>query len=431
LAIFGPCVGQVVPAVEDCEPALLDEDCDGTANEEGASCMCAPGAVQSCYDGPPGTAGVGICSEGVAECAEDGSGFGPCVGQVMPSVEDCEPTLLDEDCDGITNEEGARCGCAPGAVESCYDGPPGTAGIGVCKTGEHTCETSGLGYGPCSGQVLPAAELCFDATDENCDGIVNGGCVYASCAELATYQPGLPSGTYDIDPDGTGSSPPVSTYCEMELDGGGWTLVLVASDDGQNTWTYDERARMTTDTTPIGSSAELSKDFKSPAYHVLPFTDLLFAHSSGQWAAYGGVGNGMTDIGTFMAGIAYPVCSLALAGNGYPMTAGTIGGGQLCDTDLYFHLGDMDFNLSQPSSEAYCQGNQGDDTYGPAWSWANNHGCPFDDPGQASLGPIVQCSGCPAGTSAMEFSYLGFAGAMALNAGMSGTGQNNMRMYVR
>lgn len=55
----------------------------------------------SCYDGPAGTAGVGVCKAGVATCLADGSGFGPCEGQVLPLPEDCQ-TAADEDCDGVT-----------------------------------------------------------------------------------------------------------------------------------------------------------------------------------------------------------------------------------------------------------------------------------------------------------------------------------------
>lgn len=55
----------------------------------------------SCYDGPAGTAGVGACKAGVATCLMDGSGFGPCQGQIIPQVEDCQ-TAADEDCDGAT-----------------------------------------------------------------------------------------------------------------------------------------------------------------------------------------------------------------------------------------------------------------------------------------------------------------------------------------
>lgn len=121
----GPCVGEVVPAAEDCDGALQDEDCDGEVNEDGAACVCVPGAVVPCYEGAPETLDVGACHGGSHVCAPDGLGFGDCVDQALPGVEDCDPADIDEDCDGHTNESGPGCACGDGDVsegEVCDDG---------------------------------------------------------------------------------------------------------------------------------------------------------------------------------------------------------------------------------------------------------------------------------------------------------------------
>src|SRR5262245_65126764 len=66
--------------------------------------------------------------------------------------------------------------CQPGTMAPCYSGPPGTEGVGQCAAGTQTCNPDGMAYGPCIGEILPAAEICDAAMhDENCDG--HPGCV--------------------------------------------------------------------------------------------------------------------------------------------------------------------------------------------------------------------------------------------------------------
>jgi hypothetical protein len=275
------------------------------------------------------------------------------------------------------------------------------------------------------GNPLPSrTELSFPFYTAD-DG-TPGGCNPTSCFEQKQRAPNSTSGVYTVDPDGVGPIAPFEAYCDMERDGGGWTLVMVSSDDGQATWTWNQRTLMTTDQTLVGNVHERNKDFKSRALHTLPFRDLLFVHApSSVWAAYGGVSNGSSDVASFMAAISAPVCDLNLAGNGYPQSAGTLMvGGKLCDTDLYFHLGDFDGF----GSENYCRGvgDSQDSTYGPGWSVGNNGGCPFDDPGNASFGPDIY----PEGAS-NEYGGSGFGWALDLNTGAPGAAANYIQMYVR
>ena len=56
------------------------------------------------------------------------------------------------------------------------------------------------------------------------------GCEPVSCKQLLERSPGTPSGVYRIDPDGSGTGTPFDVWCDMTLDGGGWTLI------GRGSW---------------------------------------------------------------------------------------------------------------------------------------------------------------------------------------------------
>jgi hypothetical protein len=191
---YGACVGEVLPQPETCLDAG-DEDCNGETNEDGAGCLCAPSTTTSCYTGPAGTLGVGLCKGGTHTCNPLGTGYGACQGEVLPSVETCA-TPVDDDCNGQVNEGGAGCVCTPGASVSCYGGPAGTAGLGICKAGSQVCNSQGTALGACSGAVLPQGEICGDQLDNNCDGQVNEGCGCAPGSTTPCYTG--PAGTQGV-----------------------------------------------------------------------------------------------------------------------------------------------------------------------------------------------------------------------------------------
>ncbi|HEY6177627.1 MAG TPA: sialidase family protein, partial [Kofleriaceae bacterium] len=144
------CTGATEPSRETCNN--IDDDCDGVVDN---------GVTQTCYDGAPGTAGVGACHAGTATCTA--GTWGACAGEVVPSVEQCNG--LDDDCNGTVDD-------APGGgaiTASCYTGPAGTQGVGTCKSGTKTCALGA--FGACAGEVVPAAhDVCGDGLDSDCDG---------------------------------------------------------------------------------------------------------------------------------------------------------------------------------------------------------------------------------------------------------------------
>lgn len=244
---FGTCVGEVLPSAEACNgtdddcngnvddgfktitcgmgacqvtvdgcsmgmpgeciplPPAIDEACDGTDDncngqvDEG--CLCIDGQTQSCYTGPNGTDGVGACVSGSQTCV--GGAWGACAGDVLPMVETCN--AIDDDCDGVVDEElgVAVCGvgachvmvdnCAGGVLQSCVPGNPKAE---TCNGIDDDCDigvdedlgTISCGVGACvatvdaciNGQTstcvpgIPSGELC-DGVDNDCNGTVDNG----------------------------------------------------------------------------------------------------------------------------------------------------------------------------------------------------------------------------------------------------------------
>ena len=70
------------------------------------------------------------------------------------------------------------CGCEAGESRACYGGPPGTDGVGLCRSGLERCVDGG--FGACDGEVRPAPEDCASSVDADCDGLA--GCADPDCA---------------------------------------------------------------------------------------------------------------------------------------------------------------------------------------------------------------------------------------------------------
>lgn len=130
---------------------------------------CVPGEIVPCYSGPATTVGVGACVTGQRTCNEDGLGFGPCVGEVLPAAETCEAAGVDEDCDGLVNEDGSGCVCGDGYVsagEECDDGNLDSTDVCTAMCQPATCGDGFLQEGTgetCDDGTMTDGDICSPA----------------------------------------------------------------------------------------------------------------------------------------------------------------------------------------------------------------------------------------------------------------------------
>ncbi len=170
-------------AVESCDGK--DNDCDGSADEDLGMLTC----------------GLGLCLHSVPACVNGVPGV--CDPKEGAAVESCDGK--DNDCNGLVDD---------GLGTS-------TCGVGVCQHTVDNCKDGAPVV--CDPKQGAGSEVCKDSLDNDCDGKADESCT-ASCKELKTANPQATSGFYPIDVDGeAGPAPEFEAWCEMTIDGGGWT----------------------------------------------------------------------------------------------------------------------------------------------------------------------------------------------------------------
>ena len=205
------CVGGIAQACDPMEGFEFekcdgkDNDCDGEVDEELGETECGLGVcthtVQNCVGGAPQGCDP---MEGLELEKCDGAD-NDCDGDVdEENADDCDVYYLDEDGDGFGTAQG-KCLCA---AKGDYD---------ASLTGD--CNDDDDGVNP------DADEICGNSIDENCDDVADDGCIVYDCKTVLENDPAAASGNYQVDPDGDGGAGPVTVYCNMDFDSGGWTRV--------------------------------------------------------------------------------------------------------------------------------------------------------------------------------------------------------------
>jgi cysteine-rich repeat protein len=148
--------------------------------------------------------GVGACSNSASQTCSAGSWSPACVAG-SPTTEICDGGI-DNDCDSQTDE---GCTCSNGATQSCSN----SNSYGTCSGGTQTCSAGS--WGSCSASI-PAAEICGDSIDNNCDGTTDEGCGVGVCGNE------IIEGTETCDDGNTDSGDGCSATCTVETD---WSCV--------------------------------------------------------------------------------------------------------------------------------------------------------------------------------------------------------------
>jgi hypothetical protein len=166
----------------------IDDDCNGVIDDVSDVELQSPDNCGACGRSCVIPNGSAVCVEGMCEvrsCIEDfnlvdGVCFS-CPGG--PRGESCDADGVDEDCDGLVNED---CACVDGETPRICGVDPSLDGVGICRLGFQRCDSGD--WLDCQRAVVPVDEQC-NGLDDDCDGFVPtdeadaDGDGFAPCAE--------------------------------------------------------------------------------------------------------------------------------------------------------------------------------------------------------------------------------------------------------
>ena len=229
-----------------------DNDCDGQTDEELGTSTCGLGEClhtqENCVNGvaqlcnPFQGVGAEICDGLDNNCnslVDDGMGTTSCgLGLCQHSVDNCVDAQPQE-CDPMAGAVGEICDGLDNDCDGVADNDLGstTCGVGECEHSEPNCVAGQLNEcDPLAGAV---DEVCYNDIDDDCNPDTPDLCYQGSCAEVLAADPAAADGLFTIDPDQGGPGEPFVVWCDMSMDGGGWTLVAVNGDNHSLTMISD------------------------------------------------------------------------------------------------------------------------------------------------------------------------------------------------
>ncbi|MED5373397.1 MAG: MopE-related protein [Myxococcota bacterium] len=292
------------PGLSDGTDYYVDADGDGYGNASYSSNACTQpsGYVTDASDCDDGAAAT---YPGATETCDGDDN--DCDATVDESATDATTWYADSDGDGY--------GDASSTQDAC-DQPSGY----VSDTSD--CDDS-------DASVNPAGTEVCDGVDNDCDGSADAGvlgtdatCAADDCAAILADSSSVTDGTYYLD-DGAGNI--YDAYCEMDDDGGGWTLVGSLVNDylvsGSHVRSWNSYA-VWTDTTTFGSiSARNTADYKGESFNFATGDDLLIVTDEYAFAFYNVIGG--VDFASFLATEYSSSCSTNFLASGADWDDGT------------------------------------------------------------------------------------------------------------
>ena len=246
------------------------------------------------------------CTPGDACVAEDPCFTGVIACDGPPSCVPGAPAPAGVPCGAgrVCSGDGACVPCGEGTP--CSVNHPCQRGALACDSGSPVCEPAGF---------EPLGAPCEEGNV--CDGL--GAClVPPDCMVLRAAYPEATSGVYIVDFDGAGPGPTREVFCDMELEGGGWTLWPAPEVDALPANAGLPRCGMSLGVSCY-AGAFVGRGYRDGVYKIPDGNTALALQNDLSWKALGAGGeqrDGCKDVEYCKAGNDRCLFSLLLDGSG-------------------------------------------------------------------------------------------------------------------